>query len=143
MKKYTAKALHPDASELNHAAYKRGCALFNDENYYKAKLAFKEALAYWPKDAQAWLALGNCEDELNKPKAAERCFRRALEYCEDQDRNAIRFNLANSLLDQERHGEAIELYEQIPGDSDVYARAQRNLSLAKRSSMITANVVVD
>lgn len=59
------------------------------------------------------MALGNCEDELNKPKAAESCFRRALKYCEDQNRTAIRFNLANSLLDQERQAEAIELYEQI------------------------------
>ena len=133
MTKYTAKALHPDASELNHEAYKRGCTLFHDENYHKAKLAFEEALSYWPKDSQAWMALGNCEDELNKPKASESCFRRALKYCEDKNRNAIRFNLANSLLDQERHGEAIELYEQIPGDNDVYAQAQRNLSIAKLS----------
>lgn len=77
------------------------------------------------------MALGNCEDALNKPKAAESCFRRALAYCEDKNRNAIRFNLANSLLDQERHDEAIELYEQIPVDSDVYPLAQRNLSIAK------------
>jgi len=131
MKKYTAESLRPEASELNHEAYKRGCSLFQDGSFHKAKLAFEEALSYWPKDSQAWMALGNCEDELNQPKAAERCFRRALLYCEDKNRSAIRFNLANSLLDQERHSEAIELYEQIPEESDVYAPAQRNLSIAR------------
>src|ERR1700759_1114708 len=100
MNKYIAKALHPDASELNHQAYKAGYALFRDENYHKAKLAFEEALRYWPKDPQAWMALGNCHDELNKPKAAEKCFRRALKYCEGKNRDAVRFNLGNSLLDQ-------------------------------------------
>jgi Flp pilus assembly protein TadD len=74
MNKYTAKALHPDASELNHQAYKSGYALSRDGNYYKAKFAFKEALRYWPKDPQAWMALGNCHDELNDPKAAEKCY---------------------------------------------------------------------
>lgn len=132
MKKYMAKSFHPDSSGLNHEAYKRGCTFSNDGNYHNAKLAFEEALSYWPEDSHAWMALGNCEDALNKPKAAESCFRRALAYCEDKNRNAIRFNLANSLLDQERHGEAIELYEQIPGDSDVYPLARKNLSIARQ-----------
>jgi tetratricopeptide (TPR) repeat protein len=133
MKKSTAKSLHPESSDLNHEAYKRGCALFKDGNFHKAKLEFEEALEFWPEDSQAWMALGNCEDELNKPTAAEISFRRALLYCEEKNRSAIQFNLANSLLDQERHGEAIELYEQIPGNSDVYAAAQTNLSIARRS----------
>ncbi|HJQ26385.1 MAG TPA: tetratricopeptide repeat protein [Blastocatellia bacterium] len=131
MKKYAAKAFHPDAADLNHEAYKSGCALFRAGNYHKAKLAFEEALRYWPKDPQAWMALGNCHDELNKPKAAEKCFRRALEYCEVKDQDAIRYNLANSLLDQERLEAAIEFYEKIPAESDLYAPAQRNLSLAR------------
>ena len=41
MKKYGAKVLHPDASELNHQAYKSGCALFRDGSYSKAKVAFE------------------------------------------------------------------------------------------------------
>jgi tetratricopeptide (TPR) repeat protein len=139
MKKYTAKSLHPDASELNHEAYKRGCSRFRDGSFHKAKLAFEEALGYWPKDSQAWMALGNCEDEFNHAKAAERCYQRALLYCEDKNRSAIRFNLANSLLDQERHREAIELYEQIPEESEVYAPAQRNLSIARRCLREGAN----
>ena len=131
MKKYGAKALHPDASELNHQAYKSGCALFRGGNYSKAKVAFEQALSYWPKDSQAWLALGNCHDQLSKPKVAEECFRRALQYCSGKDRDGICFNLANSLLDQERFEDAMELYEVIPPQSNLYVKAQRNLSLAR------------
>ncbi len=70
------------------------------------------------KDSQTWMALGNCHDELNKPKAAEECFRRALQYCSGKDRDGICFNLANSLLDQERFEDAMELYEVIPPQSN-------------------------
>jgi Flp pilus assembly protein TadD len=131
MKKYTAKALHPDASDLNHAAYKHGCELFRQGEFTKARAAFEEALEYWPKDFQAWMAAGNCCDELNKSEAAERCFRRALQYSDDKYRDDIRFNLANSLMDQECFDEAIKLYEDVSPNSDVYSKAQRNLSLAK------------
>lgn len=134
MKKYADNASHPAASALNHEAYKCGCELFAGGKYQRAKLAFKEALAYWPQDPQAWMALGNCEDALNKPKRAETCLRQALLYCSEQDLNAIRFNLANSLLDQQRHAAAIELYQLIPGDSEVYGAAQRNLSIARGST---------
>ena len=132
MKKYTAKSDHPDSSALNHECYQRGCELFLARRYNKAKLEFKEALAYWPQDPQAWMALGNCDDALNHPKAAERSFRRALQYCQDADRHGILFNLANSLLDQALYDAAIELYEQIPAESDVYAKAQRNLGIARK-----------
>src|SRR5688500_8873354 len=100
MKMYTAKAFQPDASNLNHEAYKSGCAFFKRGRYKKAVSAFEEALSYWPKDAQAWMALGNCYDELKTPADAEKCFRRALMYCRDKDRDGILFNLGNSLLDQ-------------------------------------------
>lgn len=136
MKKYTTKSLHPDSPGLNHEAYKRGYALFQGRDFQKAKLAFEEALSYWPKDSQAWMALGNCEDELGRPKIAERSFRRALMYCNDKNRNDIRFNLANSLLDQERYDEAIAIYEQIPAESDSYGAAQRNLLIARQQARV-------
>ena len=47
MKKYTAKALHPDASDLNPAACKQGCELFRQGEFTKARAAFEEALEYW------------------------------------------------------------------------------------------------
>ena len=130
--KSLTNADHPESSGLNHAAYKRGCTLFNDGHFNKAKLAFEEALSYWPEDSHGWMALGNCHDDLNKPKAAEECYRKALAYCDDKDRSSIVYNLANSLLDQGQYDKAIALYEQILGQSAVYTKAQRNLSRAKR-----------
>lgn len=131
MKKYTAKALHPDASEMNHAAYKAGCTHFKAHSFKKAISSFEEALSYWPKDAQAWMALGNCYDELRKPKDAEKCFRRALQYASRKNKNAIAFNLGNSLLDQKKYKAAIAFYSSISKKSDVHRIAQKNLIMAR------------
>jgi Flp pilus assembly protein TadD len=131
--KYTlSKGLHTDASDLNHEAYRRGYSLFKDRDFTKARDAFGEALDYWPKDSQAWMALGNCEDELGDPKAAERSFRKALLCCNDKNITAIRFNLANSLLDQERYHEAIDLYAQVPSDCAFFPAVKSNLEIARR-----------
>jgi len=139
MNKYTERALHPEASDLNHAAYKSGCALFREGRYSNAKAAFEVALSYWPNDAQAWMALGNCQDALNKPKAAEASFREALKYCAEKDRDGIQFNLANSLLDQERFEDAILAYQQVSSHSPIYEVARRNLSLADASIRDSGN----
>ena len=132
MKRYTEKALRPDASDRNHEAYKSGCRFFKAGNYKKAISAFENALSYWPKDAQAWMALGNCYDDLNRPVDAEKCFKRALNYCTDKDRDGIRFNLGNSLLDQERCKAAIECYDQITPKSPLFGKAQKNRLIAEQ-----------
>lgn len=131
MNKYIEKSQHPDASYLNHEAYKSGCVLFKEGNFKKALSAFEEALEYWPKDAQAWMALGNCHDELNKPAVAEKCFHRALACCAEKDKYNVLFNQGNSLLDQNKYEAAISFYRNIPANNEVYAKAQKNLLLAK------------
>jgi Flp pilus assembly protein TadD len=133
MKKYTSKAPHADASPFNHEAYKKGCMLFRYGNHAQARTEFEAALTFGPKDSQAWMALGNCHDALNDPASAEKCFRTALKFCAGKHQNAIEFNLANSLLDQERFREAIEVYEQIPAGTAMCVRSQQNLAVAKRS----------
>ncbi|HWJ00534.1 MAG TPA: tetratricopeptide repeat protein [Burkholderiales bacterium] len=131
MKRYTAKTFQPDASDLNHEAYLQGCRLFKAAKYKKAIKAFDEAVSYWPKDGQAWMALGNCYDELRRPVDAEKCLRRALAYYGKKDRAAVQFNLGNSLFDQERYKEAIEHYEQVPKSSDVFDKARKNSLMAE------------
>jgi tetratricopeptide (TPR) repeat protein len=133
MKRYTEKAFRPDSSDLNHEAFKSGYQLFKAGRYKKAITAFKDAVSYWPKDAQAWMALGNCYDELNRPVDAEKCFRRALSYCTEKHRDEIGFNLGNSLLDQERCKAAIECYDQIPPKSALFNKAQKNRLIAEQS----------
>ena len=132
MKRYTTKAFQADASNLNHEAYLEGCRLFKVGKYKKAISAFEEAVSYWPKDAQAWMALGNCYDELKRPTDAEKCLKRALAYCGNKHRAAIRFNLGNSVFDQERYNEAIAHYDQVPKATDIFAKAQKNKVLAQQ-----------
>ena len=131
MKKYSAKDLHPDAADRNHAAYKEGCRLFAEGLFKKARSAFDEALEYWPGDPQAWMALGNCFDELKNPSSAEACFLCALDHCRPAMRGDVLFNLGNSLFDQQRYVAAILRYEEIDKEATIWQKARRNLRLAR------------
>jgi len=131
MKRYSEKSFSPDASDLNHASYKEGCDHYNHGNFSRAKIAFENALEYWPLDPQAWFALGNCYDELNKPSKAEDCFRKSLKYTSDEKQSDVFYNLGNSLYDQRRLPEAIECYEKVSGQSSAYRASQINLARAK------------
>ncbi len=72
------KSEHPDARDLNHAAYGRGIECKKATNFYLAIQAFTESLGYWPQDPQAWFALGVCYDEILKPSKGEYSCRKAL-----------------------------------------------------------------
>ncbi len=131
MGKVPDKSLEDEASDMNHEAYGRGAKLFSQGKYSLAKNEFKIALDYWPEDPEAWMALGNCFDEINKPERAEKCFREALAYCTKERKPDIHFNLGNSLLDQCIFEEAIECYKKVTAQSSVYGRAQINMERAK------------
>ena len=126
----TDKSGHSERSDLNHAAYGRGCEHYKATNYYMAANEFVEALEYWPEDPQAWMALGNCFDEIGKTKKAEYCYRRSVEFSPENDKPKVRYNLANSIFDQDRFDEAISLYRMIPEGHYVSNSAQKNLMLA-------------
>jgi Tfp pilus assembly protein PilF len=128
---YTHKAFNPQASDLNHKAYIRGCKHFDNGSYIEAAKSFQSALEYWPRDPQAWLALGNCYDELQNPVKAEEYFRRALQYCSNENRGDITYNLGNALMDQRKNGEAITCFAVVPRSAKSYERAQKNLIEAK------------
>lgn len=126
----TDKSGHADSAGLNHAAYGRGCEHYQATNYYMAANSFVESLEYWPEDPQAWMALGNCFDEIGKPKKAEYCYRRSVELSPVKDKPKVQYNLANSLFDQDRFEEAISLYSVIPEGDPAHDRAVKNLKLA-------------
>ncbi|MEM7601580.1 MAG: tetratricopeptide repeat protein [Verrucomicrobiota bacterium] len=126
----TDNSLHDHSGELNHAAYRLGCEHYNATNFYMASTAFVESLEYWPEDPQAWMALGNCFDEIGNPKEAEYCYRKSVELSPGKDISKVRYNLANSIFDQNRFEEAIILYRMIPEDDPVSNQAQKNLTLA-------------
>jgi tetratricopeptide (TPR) repeat protein len=131
MATFQDKSDHPNASELNHEAYSRGCDSYEREEYSRAKVIFEEALEYWPEDPQAWFALGNCHDSMKQPSRAEVCYLMSLKYSPEEARPNVYFNLGNSLFDQGKYQEAVNCYSQIGGESKAYEAAQRNLSLAK------------
>jgi len=131
MKRHLEKSLSPNASDLNHEAYKDGCKHYNSENFSRAKHAFETALEYWPLDPQAWFALGNCYDELKKPNKAESCFRKALKYSSPEKESDAYYNLGNSLYDQGKFNQAIKCYEKVDKQSVVFQSAEKNLKRAK------------
>ena len=131
MNKRVDKSSLEDASDLNHKAYGDGVKQYKLGNFKNAKHDFKLALEYWPEDSQAWFALGNCFDEMKRPKRAEKCFRKALFYTQANNESKIYYNLGNSLYDQEKFAEAIECYLKVSAQSTVYTVARENLVRAK------------
>jgi len=131
MKRSRNKDFDPNASDLNHKAYKSGCKEYNRGHFKQAAKAFTESLDYWPEDPQAWFALGNCYDELNKPAKAEKCFRESLQYTSPNHQSDVFYNLGNSLLDQAKFEEAIECYGKVSAQSSGYRAAQINMERAQ------------
>ncbi len=118
-------------TEANYQAYCLGCEHFKSGRFSQAKQAFNEAITYWPEDGEAWMALGNCFDELGKPLKAEECYRSALQYVDEARKQDVLFNLGNSLLDLAEFDKAIAIYQQVSAQSAVYPKAQRNMALAR------------
>ena len=120
----------PDTSDANHEEYKLGCTAYNNNRYSEAKSHFTNAIEFWPEDYQAWWALGNSYSELGRHSKAEHCYRQALEYNENENEAELLFNLGNSLFDQERYSDAIEIYSKITEQSSTWTKAQKNKDLA-------------
>jgi Flp pilus assembly protein TadD len=72
------KRMDKNAEELNHEYYVLDCKAYNVSEFHKALALFKYALAYWPEDPPAWMAMGNGYDELKRSRKAESAFRKAL-----------------------------------------------------------------
>ena len=131
MKRSNSKEYDPNASELNHKAYKSGCEDYKRGHFKRGVKSFTESLEYWPEDSQAWFALGNCYDELNKPDKAEKCYRESLQFTIPEKQSDALYNLGNSLLDQARFLEAIECYIKVSPQSSSYNAAQINIKRAQ------------
>ncbi len=120
----------PYDHDLNHAWYAVGDIYFRNKDFKRAVPAFKYSIDAWQEDSDAYLALGDCYEELCEYAAAEDHFRKALEINPKSERSM--YNLGNMLFDQERYQEAIECYKKIVNsDTDVGKRSYINLKLAK------------
>jgi len=130
----TDRDLDPKASDYNHQSYCDGCRYYDDGDFNKAKRAFSDSIEYWPEDVQAWFALGNCYDELNKPSKSEECYRRVLELSSDSENSNVFYNLGNSLLDQAKFEEAVFYYQMVISKSEAYHSAHINMARAKNGN---------
>jgi tetratricopeptide (TPR) repeat protein len=65
--------------DCNHAWYCVGDILFKQRMIEEARDAFKKSLRTRADDIDALMAVGNCYDELQRPKIAERYFQKALD----------------------------------------------------------------
>ena len=120
----------PYDHDLNHAWYVVGDIYFRNKDFKRAVHAFKHSLDAWQEDSDAYLAIGNCYDELCEYTAAEDHFRKALEINPKCERSM--FNLGNMLFDQEKYQEAIECYKEVVNsDTVVGKRSYKNIKLAK------------
>lgn len=116
-----------------------GIFFFKKHDFDSAKSSFKKSVRSRPDDIQALLAIGNCYDELRRPKLAERYFARALKHLgkdKNKLRNAIVLNLGNALFDQGRMNEAIKQYKKLKNAPlDIQQKAKRNIALARISTI--------
>jgi tetratricopeptide (TPR) repeat protein len=118
----------------NHAWYCVGDIEFKKRNFLVASRAFKNAYSKEKADVSCLIAIGNCYDQLMRPKLAERYFRKALNLAPRGKyyRFAV-YNLANSVLDQKRYSEAKILYNKINRKNDfVGIAARKNLALISK-----------
>jgi len=131
MSKSIKKENRDDAGDRNHELYGKGCKYFDSGDFRNAIGYFKESLDYWPEDGEAWFALGNCYEAGKKPRRAEKCFRKALEFGTEKIIDGVWFNLGNSLYDQRLFEEALECYKNISKSAEFRRSVLRNIRLVE------------
>lgn len=121
------------ALNRNHAWYCVADSKFRSGDVRAAVSDFKKAYEADPEDVQCLLAIGNCYDELGKPKLAERFLHKALSLKPTgRTKAAVLVNLGNSLLDQQRWADALEYFAAPSRRKDeIGTVAKKNLALAR------------
>lgn len=116
--------------DTNHAWYNVGDVFYRQGEYQRAIGAFKKALRTRVDDVDALWAVGNCYADMNRPKLAERYFRKAIVFA--PDKWVLIYNLGNSLFDQGKYQDAMGLYMKIPpSETDLFSAAKKNIQLAQ------------
>lgn len=113
-----------------------GDAFYNRGEFRKAKEAYKKALTARPGDRDTLWAIADCCSESGMPRVAERYYRKARLSTRGAEAWNLTYNIANSLFDQRRYGQAIALYCKIPSsDAQLHRRARKNMRLAQDRRM--------
>ena len=113
--------------ESHLQAYTEADTLYKARRYAAALAGFRRALSLAPGDVDTLWAIADCYNEQKRPRLAERYYRSAIKRAPVKQRPTLYFNLANTLLDQKRFKEAVQVYRQAPAKM-----ARKNLSLARQ-----------
>ncbi|MFZ6769982.1 hypothetical protein ACO0LM_23250 [Undibacterium sp. Di26W] len=117
--------------DANHAWYIIGDIFYKKAEYGLATDAFKKALAHWPNDLDAMIAVGNCYSENEMLNEAENFLRESKKLFPAS--STITYNLANSLFDQGKYLAAIKMYETISSEDEIiFNSSQKNIVKAKK-----------
>lgn len=118
----------------NHSWYVIGDAFFKMGDFAMAAQAFRRALRCWSGDAEALMALGNSYSEMQRPKLAARCLRKAIPLSPKRAADC-RFNLGNALFDMQNYKAAAAEYAAAAasGGKKTAAKARKMLARLGRS----------
>lgn len=120
----------PELENIEH--YKKGDEFYKQKKYREALSEFKIALKAMPDDHESLWAIADCYSELGKPEDAERYYRLTLANCPQKRKSDVLYNIGNGLFDQMKYKDALEVYDSISKRSKVYAKARKNIKVAKR-----------
>jgi tetratricopeptide (TPR) repeat protein len=122
--------------DANHAWYCVGDAEFKRGNYQIACAAFRRALKAEPTDVMCLLGVGNCYNEMKRPKLAERAFRNALALnTNGRLKASAEYNLANALYDQNQFDDALAIYKKVARRrDDIGELSRKNINLIKEAT---------
>ena len=113
-------------------AYTAADTLYKAKQFAAALAKFRRALSLAPGNVDTLWAIADCYNEQKRPRLAERYYRSAIKQASVKQRPVLYFNLGNSLVDQKRFKEAVQIYRQAPAKM-----ARKNLSLAKERLLTT------
>jgi tetratricopeptide (TPR) repeat protein len=124
------RVIGPYNSDLNHAWYVIGESEARAKQYDGAIRSFQKAHKHDRQDWMALWAIGDCYDEMKLPRMALRYYARALKLAPKN--GALRYNLANALIDLRQYGEAIRQLRKITSeDVELRRKVKKNLELAR------------
>lgn len=114
----------------NHSWYVIGDAFFKMGDFAMAAQAFRRALRCWQGDAEALMALGNSYSEMQRPKLAARCLRKAIPLSPKRAADC-RFNLGNALFDMQNYEAAAAEYAAAAASGSARTAAKARKMLAR------------
>jgi hypothetical protein len=121
------------AATATEAGWLASLAAFERVDPRGSRTGYAAFLQRWPTNVEAMIGLGNAHHAAGELKQAEALLRRALE--RKPDSVIAQNNLAQTLSDQGRHAEALEMAERAVAAGGPFSQAARETRDVVRSRM--------